>query len=161
MINIKQILFPTDFSECSNEAKKYACALCEKFRAELHLLHVIHNLATEVPSFGMGLAFPAFLENIPAKMDELERHAIGSLAQELDPEWQKSNRATLATKQGPPFVEIVRYAKTHQIDMIVIGTHGRSALKHALMGSVAEKVVRKAPCPVLTVRPESHAFQMP
>ena len=64
-------------------------------------------------------------------------------------------------KNGPPFVEIVRYAKEEKFDLIVIGTHGRSGLAHMLLGSVAEKVVRKASCPVLTVRPEDHTFEMP
>ena len=64
-------------------------------------------------------------------------------------------------RTGTPFVEIVRHAKENDVDLIVMGTHGRTGLVHALIGSVAEKVVRKAPCPVLTVRPEGHQFIMP
>jgi len=158
MIGLKRILAPVDFSSCAHEATNYACALVDSFGAELHLLHVIHNFATEVPDFGMGLAFPGFLENLPARMEELEREAISHLANALEPGWQKDKQVVLATKQGAPFVEIVRYAQTHQIQLIVMGTHGRSAIPHAILGSVAEKVVRKAPCPVLTVRPKSHEF---
>jgi nucleotide-binding universal stress UspA family protein len=66
-----------------------------------------------------------------------------------------------AIEMGIPFVEIVRHARKKNIDLIVIGTHGRTGLDHMLLGSVAEKVVRKAPCPVLTVRPEGHQFVMP
>ena len=65
-----------------------------------------------------------------------------------------------ATRQGPPFLEILRYAKEVDADLIVMGTHGRSGLVQMLIGSVAEKIVRKAPCPVLTVRPDQHEFVM-
>ena len=62
---------------------------------------------------------------------------------------------------GTPFLEVIRYAKDHDIDLVIVGTHGRTGLVHVLMGSVAEKIVRKAPCPVLAVRPEGHQFVMP
>jgi nucleotide-binding universal stress UspA family protein len=64
-------------------------------------------------------------------------------------------------QMGRPFMEIIRYARDKEIDLIVLGTHGRSGLKHALLGSVAERVVRKAPCPVLTIRHPDHGFEMP
>jgi nucleotide-binding universal stress UspA family protein len=64
-------------------------------------------------------------------------------------------------RTGATFLEIIDYAKTQEIDLIVIGTHGRSGLMHVLMGSVAERVVQKAPCPVLTVKPEGHQFVLP
>ena len=79
----------------------------------------------------------------------------------IDSAWAEGKLVVRATAQGTPFLEIIRYAKEKDIDMIVMGTHGRSGLVHMLMGSVAEKVVRKAPCPVLTVRPEGHKFVMP
>ena len=63
--------------------------------------------------------------------------------------------------RGRPFVEIIRYAREKKIDIIVVGTHGHSGLTHILMGSVAEKVVRKSPCPVLTIRHPDHEFEMP
>jgi nucleotide-binding universal stress UspA family protein len=156
MVNLKRILLPTDFSQPAAEAAAYACAFAEQFGSELHLLHVIRYLPAELPDFAMGFSFAG----LPS-IEELEEAAISELAKVLKPEWQKGRAAVLATKQGPPFVEIIRYAQSHQIDMIVMGTHGRSALPHALLGSVAEKVVRKAPCPVLTVRPKSHKFVMP
>ncbi len=64
-------------------------------------------------------------------------------------------------QMGRPFIEIIRYAREKKIDLIVLGTHGRSGLKHVLLGSVAERVVRKAPCPVLTIRHPEHEFVMP
>ena len=70
-------------------------------------------------------------------------------------------QASMALRWGSPFLEIVRYAKEHGIELIVMGTHGRGPIAHLLLGSVAEKVVRKAPCPVLTVRPSEHNFTKP
>lgn len=161
MIRLKSILLPTDFSECAGEATRYAFALAEQFDAHLHLLHVIHDITTQVPEFGMGLAFPAYLEHLPERIDKLEQEAIRKLA-ELTPDgWSEKRGATLAVKQGQTFVEIVRYAREHQVDLIVIGTHGRSALAQTLLGSVAERVVRNATCPVFTVRPAAHSFVMP
>jgi nucleotide-binding universal stress UspA family protein len=156
VVKLKRILLPTDFSQPAAEAAEYAYAFAEQFSSELHLLHVIRHLPAEVPEFGMGLNFAGF-----PSIEDLEKEAISKLAKVLKPECQKGRTVVLATKQGPPFVEIVRYAQSHEIDLIVMGTHGRSALPHALLGSVAEKVVRKAPCPVLTVRPKSHKFVMP
>jgi nucleotide-binding universal stress UspA family protein len=156
MIQIKRILLPTDFSECAAEATEYACAFVDQFASQLHLLHVIHDFSPELPQFAMALDFAAL-----TPVEELEKQAISKLAKVLKPEWQKGKSVVLATKEGSAFLEIVRYAQNHQIDLIVMGTHGRSALPHALLGSVAEKVVRKAPCPVLTVRPRGHKFVMP
>lgn len=161
MIKLKSILLPTDFSECAGEAGRYAFALAEQFDAHLHLLHVIHDITTEVPEFGMGLAFPAYVENLPQKIQQQEEDAIRRLA-ELTPEgWSEQRGATIAVKRGQPFLEIIRYARGHDVDLIVLGTHGRSALAHVMLGSVAERVVRKAPCPTLTVRPATHSFVMP
>lgn len=161
MIQLKRILFPSDFSLSSARPATYALTLCEQFGADLHLLHVIHDWAASVPQFGMGLALPAFADQAPERRRAAEEHAIAQLAALVPGGWQDRHQVTIAVKQGQPFVEIVRYAREHQIDLIVIGTHGRGALAHALLGSVAERVVRQAPCPVLTVRPESHHFVMP
>lgn len=154
MISLERILLPTDFSEYSAQATKYACAFVEKFDAELYLLHVIQEPITAMPS--PGAIYP------PGSMlQELRDYAEKELAELLDPEWEQQRQVIRATAEGPPFVEIIRYARDKEIDMIVMGTHGRSALVHMLLGSVAEKVVRKAPCPVLTVHPTDHQFIMP
>lgn len=155
MITLNRILLPTDFSDYAKTAMNYSCAFAEHFGAELHLLHVLQDLVAMVPE--PGLAFPP-----PGDyMTELRESAERALEQLLDPNWAEGKTIVKATRQGPPFLEIIRYAKEVDIDMIVIGTHGRSGLAHALLGSVAEKVVRKAPCPVLTVRPDEHHFAMP
>lgn len=154
MINLKRILYPTDFSEYSAEAGKYACAFAEQFDAELHLLHVLEIHASTTPVFGGGLALmPKIQESRAAAEAELDRL--------LDSEWQAKRRVVRSVSEGTPFLEIIHYAKRNDIDLIVMGTHGRSALSHVLMGSVAERMVRKSPCPVLTVRPGGHEFVMP
>ena len=155
MISLKKILVPTDFSEYSNNALKYGCALSEKFGSEMHLLHVLQDLVAMVPE--PGLAFPP-----PGNyMQELQQSSELAL-KDLPPSgWGHGPSIVRTTRNGPPFVEIVRYARENEIDLIVIGTHGRGGLAHMLLGSVAEKVIRKASCPVLTVRPDQHQFVMP
>jgi nucleotide-binding universal stress UspA family protein len=155
MIELKRILLPTDFSEFSAAARKYACAFADQFQAELHVLHVIQDMAPLAPEPGVVLAPP------PDYMKELEENATLMLERVLDPHWAAGKTVFRVVRQGPPFLEIVRYAKETSIDLIVIGTHGRSGLAHVFMGSVAEKVVRKSPCPVLSVRHPEHEFIAP
>ncbi len=155
MIQLNRILVPVDFSDYSSDAVKYGCALAEKFGAELHLLHVLQDMVAMVPE--PGLAFPP-----PGDyMQELQQSAEDALMKLPDNTWKFTGKVVRSTRQGPPFVEILRYAKEMVIDLIVMGTHGRSGLAHMLLGSVAERVVRKAPCPVLSVRPDQHEFVMP
>jgi nucleotide-binding universal stress UspA family protein len=155
MILLKRILVPIDFSEFSNAALQYGCELAERFGAELHLLHVLQDMVAMVPE--PGLAFPP-----PGNYwAELQASSDKALNQLLDLSWEEGKQVVRKTSQGVPFLEIVRYAKKNEIDLIVIGTHGRTGLAHVLLGSVAEKVVRKAPCPVLTVRSSQHQFVMP
>ncbi len=155
MIQLKRILMPVDFSEYSNLGVQYGCALAEQFDAELHLLHVLQDLVAIVPEPGMAFPPPGDY------MQELKDTAVGTMEKIPPAEWSKGRTVVRATREGAPFVEIIRYARENEIDLIVMGTHGRSGLAHVLLGSVAEKVVRKAPCPVLTVRPSSHQFVMP
>ena len=124
--------------------------LCDRFEAELHILHVIHNLYLELPTFGMGLSFPGYVENIGERRGEMKAKAIEAVNQLVDSGWK--HRVVTETRFGKPSKEIVQYATDHEIDMIVVGAHGQSGLTHFLIGSVAESVVRHAPCPVLTVR---------
>ncbi|HEX3997705.1 MAG TPA: universal stress protein [Pirellulales bacterium] len=154
MITIKRVLVPTDFSEPSEVALHYGKAFSETFGARLHLVHVLDENALVYPwatpegeTFAMGTA-RADIEN--AVRNRLE-HVL------TDAERQKYS-AEIVTLVGSPFLEIVTYAKSQEIDLIVMGTHGRGPIAHMLMGSVAEKVVRKAPCPVLTVRHPEHEF---
>lgn len=155
MIRLKRILFPTDFSECSKCARDYACALADQFQAELHVLHVLMDVALMLPEPGSAMMLP------PNYLAEQKQGAERALEDALPKDWTAGKKVFRATRMGNPFVEIAKYAKDKEIDLIVIGTHGRSALMHVLLGSVAEKVVRKSPCPVLTVRPGEHQFVMP
>ncbi|HUG93822.1 MAG TPA: universal stress protein [Planctomycetaceae bacterium] len=155
MIQLNRILVPTDFSDHSRAALEYGCAFAERFGAELHLVHVLQDLVGLVPE--PGLAFPP-----PGDyMLELQQSSEQALAALPGPSAPAGLNVERATRQGPPFLEIIRYARETEADLIVMGTHGRSGLAHMLLGSVAEKVVRKAPCPVLTVRPSDLKFAMP
>jgi nucleotide-binding universal stress UspA family protein len=153
-IQLQKILLPTDFSNYSAAATKYACELATRFDAELHLLHTLETHLGSTPVFAMGLALPA---NISESRVAAER----SLAGVLDPKWSDGRTVIQAVVEGSPKVAIIQYARQQTIDLIVLATHGRTGLPHVLVGSVAEAVVRTAPCPVLTVRPEGHQFVMP
>ena len=155
MIQMKRILLPTDFSDCARAALNYACAFVEQFGSELHLLHVVQDVMLMMPEPGSAFALP---QNY---LLDLKTGAEKSLAGLLDETWLVDKKVVRATRLGSAFVEIVRYAREHEIDLVIVGTHGRSGLKHVFLGSVAERVVRKAPCPVLTVRPAGHQFIMP
>ena len=154
MISMKRILVPTDFSENSRQAARYACELAKKFDSQIDLLHVIESPVMAMPSPGAPLP------------EEFLADAEKDAARRME-QWIKNEQTELGLDvtqtvlRGAPFLEIVKFADEQNSDLIVIGTHGRTGLVHALIGSVAEKVVRKAPCPVLSVRPEGHQFIMP
>ena len=156
MIVLKNVLVPTDFSEPSEIAARYAKAFAQTFNASLHVLHVIEETALVYGELTSGTFFP-----LNSTLEEVERGVRERLNRVLSDEERTRYRAQLVTRNGSPFVEIVRYAKAHAIDLIVMGTHGRGPIAHMLIGSVAERVVRKAPCPVLTVRHPEHEFVMP
>ena len=156
MITLDKILVPTDFSDFSKPALTYGCAIASRFDSELHLLHVCPDAAMLMPEVdGLGAV------NLVEQAEAFEASAQTQL-QELPPDnWENKREIVRATAVGSSFFEIIKYAKEKDIDLIVLGTHGRSGLMHLLMGSVAENVVRKAPCPVLTVKPDGHQFVMP
>jgi len=150
MISLHNILLPTDFSEASISPTRYAIEFARKFNATLHLLYVIEEPAFYAP---LGGYFPS-REEWTAFADS----GLDNWIAEDDAVGLNIRRDKVF---GHPVTQISEYAKTHEIDMIVMGTHGRSALPHLLLGSVAENVVRHAPCPVFTVRPDQHEFIMP
>ena len=152
MINLKTILFPTDFSPQADKAREYAYSLAEKFAAELHVVCVVQDVALMAPEMPGTFTMPV------SNLNDVIKGAEQGL-QKYPACVGKEPVRTVRT--GEPFVEIIRYAKEQNIDLIVMGTHGRTGLTHALLGSVAERVVRKAGCPVLTVRPEGHQFVLP
>jgi nucleotide-binding universal stress UspA family protein len=102
-----------------------------------------------------------YVAALPGVHEEMERQARERLEALLTAEERERYHATLALRSGSPFVEVVRYARDEGMDLIVLGTHGRGAIAHMLLGSVAERVVRKAHCPVVTVRLPEHSFVMP
>ncbi len=155
MISLKRILLPTDFSENSVHAQKYACAFVEQFDAELHLLHVFQDLAGIIfdPFFGTPIG-----DCIQQDSRETAEERLRAM---LDAKWAEKRHLVCATAQGTPFLEIIRHAKTNDIDLVVATTHGRTGLSRVLFGSTVEKIVRKTPCPVMVVRPTGHQFVMP
>ncbi len=149
---LTRILVPTDFSETSGTALKYALPLAREFGAELHLLHVLDLTA------GQYFAAEVAMVPSPAVEAEAQARAETELATLLTREEIATYRAQLVIERGAPFATIIRYARQHDIDLIVMGTHGRGAVAHLIIGSVAENVVRKAPCPVLTIPLKGHDF---
>ncbi len=154
MANIRKILVPYDFSDTAKSALEMACDLSRRYEAELVLFH-----AYQVP----GMAFPeGFIAAGPEMVNELVDRVEKSLAEaRKEAEGMGAHKVSTATAQGVPFAEIVRFAREGDFDLVVMGTHGRTGLRHALLGSVAEKVVRKSPVPVLTVRSPEFRFEHP
>jgi nucleotide-binding universal stress UspA family protein len=150
MIAMQRILVPNDFSETSEAAVRYAIALARNFGARIHLLHVGDQARLDLET-----EFPLGLE------DAVEDAVRERLLKILTPAEQAELKPQFVVLAGGPAAEIVRYAKDHDVDLIVMGTHGRGPVGHMVMGSVAEKVVRTAPCPVLTVRNQQHEFVTP
>lgn len=155
MFSLKTILVPTDFSDASSAALDYAKSLAGAFGASIHLVHVMEDLLAHAWSAEVYVA------SMPNLREEIEKEARERLATMVTDEERRTLRVETALVAGNPFLEIIRYAKANDVDLIVMGTHGRGAIAHILLGSVAEKVVRKSPCPVLTVRQAQHEFVMP
>ncbi|MFQ5731538.1 MAG: universal stress protein [Planctomycetaceae bacterium] len=153
MIQLKRILVPTDFSKFSDVALRYASEFSIRFNSELHLLNVVQNPAYLSPD-------PTLVTGAVQEFGEQLTHYAQRQLDAVEPPF-KPSKLTRSVREGAPVVEIVRYAKENDIDLIVLGTHGRTGLSHVFLGSVAENVVRKAPCPVLTVRHPEHDFVMP
>ena len=154
MAPFSKILVPVDFSKHSERATALAVELARRFEASLTLLHV-YSIPTYPLPEGYVLASPEVVADLMEKtsvaIKEVRARVLAQGVAKVD--------ALLV--EGSAFAEIVRTAREKHFDLIVMGTHGRSGLKHALMGSVAEKVVRKAPCPVLSVRDPEHKFELP
>ncbi|MCW5558967.1 MAG: universal stress protein, partial [Verrucomicrobiae bacterium] len=147
---IRQILVPVDFSEHSRKSIRYALPFAEQFGAKLVLLHVIEPMV--VPG-----EF-AYVPVEPQEMDEQRmakgREQLQAAAKELAAKVPVETEVRL----GRAWKEIAETAKSREVDLLIISTHGYTGFKYALLGSVAEKIVRHAPCPVLVVRAEEHDF---
>jgi nucleotide-binding universal stress UspA family protein len=140
MINLRRILVPTDFSETSAAALRYAVALARRFGARVDLLNV-----SDYPVIADEADYPIRI------FETMQNTAHDHLRRLLTEQEVKELRPDYAMRIGDPAEEIVRYAHEHGVDLIVMGTHGREGVMRAVLGSVAETVVRRAPCPVLTV----------
>lgn len=155
MIHLKRILFPTDFSETSNEAMKYAIEFAKAFNAHLDIVHVLFD-ETQVVAFYLP---QVTFQNMDKELEVAAEEQLEKFIEKY-PEINEVDY-TIKLIKGTPFLEIINAAKDFDSDMIIIGTHGRSGLEHVLFGSTAEKVIRKSPCPVFTVRLEGQNFIMP
>ena len=156
MITLKRILVATDFGEAADAALAYGKELARAFSAHLDVLHVAENvLARGFGAEGYIASYPDLQQDV----EEAARRQLDSLLSDED-RTTLNARGVILTSNSPAYT-IAAYAKEQGIDLIVTGTHGRGAMAHLLLGSVAERVVRTAPCPVLTVRHPEHEFLRP
>jgi nucleotide-binding universal stress UspA family protein len=149
-----KILVPIDFSEYTDEILEYAAEIAKKFGSSLHLIHVI-------PTMDYFTPYESFIavENVEAAQKTIEAEVKKQLK-------ETAGRitgidVTGAVRTGAAFIEITEYAESEGIDLIVMGTHGRGGIEHLLLGSVAGRVIRRAPCPVLTIRPTKKRAETP
>jgi len=147
MMKIHKILFPTDFSRCAEQAMQYALYVAKQFNAELHMLHAVVPL--EYDPNNPAMQFPD-LKKINAEIEKITASKLGAALAAHD---VKTVKIKQAQRQGLSIAPmIMEYASENDIDLIIMGTHGRRGLGHLFLGSVAEEVVRFASCPVFTVR---------
>ena len=148
MTPFRHVLVAHDFSAFADTAFERAVEIAARYGATLTVAHVYQPLVASIPE-GLVLYsaahFAEFMGQINDRLEQLRLRAVGLGA----------TGATAIVRQGPPHVELCGYAREHSVDLIVVGSHGRTGVMHALVGSVAEKVVRKAPCPVLVVRSDA------
>jgi universal stress protein A len=146
MMKLKRLLLPTDFSESARHAFAYGLSFAGQCEAELFLLHVIEIL----PAGHTGELFHGVMTKA---MDEISGYARTEMARLVAEARSHGRTVHERISPGKAAAEILRVAREDEIDMIVMGTHGRGTLSHVLFGSTTERVVRKAPCPVLICRP--------
>ena len=155
-LRIANILFPTDFSELAQGALPFAKEMAGSFHAQLHCLHIVDEAyqywsAMGPESIPVGPPIDDMVDLATTRMEKFREEHLDGL----------DRPATTHVATGRPFSGIIAYVRAQEIDLIVMATHGRGAIAHMLLGSTTEKVVRKAQCAVLTIRPEEHKFVMP
>jgi len=156
MITLKNVLVAVDFDEPSESALAYGRELARTFGATLHVLHVVPDF------FSAAVGIEGTTTDYVAVQREMEAAATRQIESMVSDEDRKELGAkTLVLTSHSAAPRIVQYAKDARIDIIIVGTHGRGAMAHLMLGSVAERVVRTAPCPVLTVRTPEHEFVLP
>ncbi len=152
MEQIKKILVPIDFSDYSKNALKYAAQFAKQFSAKIYLIYVVEPMIYPA-DFSMGqVAIPSTDIDLHSRAEE----ELKKLSKDIV---NGGSKVEVLIKTGKPFVEIIESAAANDIDLIIIATHGHTGVEHLLFGSTAEKVVRKAPCPVLTLREPVKGFQ--
>lgn len=150
-LNYKKVMVPIDFSDYSRNALLYSVDFARHFNAELVLIYVVEPIIYP-PDFSMG---QVALPTIDQEMDTRAREELEQLTEEIIP---KEIKTTIIVRAGKPFIEIIETAQDEDVDLVIISTHGRTGMEHILFGSTAEKVVRKSPCPVLTLREPIKGF---
>ncbi len=151
MIKLKRILVPTDFSDSARNALTYGTSFAHEYGAELLLLHVVETIA-------VGYASDLFPVPMAEVFDEISGYAKGELAKLGAEARGRVGAVREILVQGKPSAEIIRLAREEEVDMIVLGTRGKGMLDKAIFGSTTERVVRGAPCPVLTCHLAEHEF---
>lgn len=151
--NIKKVLIPIDFSDYSKNSLRYSVNFTRCFNAELILIYVIEPVIYP-PDFSMGQIA------VPAVDVDIDKRASEELQKLAKTEIPADMKVKTLVKTGKPFVEIIETAAAENIDLIIIASHGHSGVEHILFGSTADKVVRKAPCPVLTLREPVKGFSI-
>lgn len=144
---VSRILVPVDFSAHSDEALRYAASLARHVGASLELLHVVED-----PFMSGAWSSEVYVPSVPELLDNLVADARRRLADLKNRSVPEGVPAAIAVVRGRPAQATIDRAKDGHFDLIVMGTHGRTGFAHLILGSVAETVVRRAPCPVLTVR---------
>jgi nucleotide-binding universal stress UspA family protein len=157
------ILAPTDFSKFSGFALEWAAYLAQCMKADLILLHVIAEeegkIIEEIIGEGAVVRIPKGIrQNV---VEERQKKLKEQFDMVVSSDLKRSIRVEEMTRIGVPFLEIIKVAKEKDVDMIIMGTHGRTGLAHVLIGSVAEKVVHHAHCPVLTIKHPQYKFIAP
>ncbi len=147
-LSIRRILIPIDFSGHSKNALKYAIPMAQQFGASLHLVYVV-----EPTIYPADLGFGQVV--LPGVEDELRQKGALELDALIAREIRGAVEATTAVRTGNPHHEILDEAAEKKVDLIVVATHGHSGVEHMLFGSTADRIVRHANCPVLTVRPQA------
>lgn len=155
MIRIKKVLVAVDFGKASEAALAYGRELARTFNADLEAMHVVENIITRYALDG-SVMIPGELQT---DIENAAREELNRLV--TDDDRRELNAKTILRTSSTIADTIVEYADEAHADVIVVGTHGRRAVAHLLLGSVAERVVRLAPCPVLTVRHPEHDFILP
>lgn len=149
-LSIQRILFPTDFSDASQNARDYACAIAGLLGSELHVLHVIQYPDSAPGALG-SWCMPE-TNRIPESVHDVENQ----LTAQLETSLIRDTQIIKAIRLGEPSQEILKYATENEIQLIVVGTHGRTGVSHLIIGSIAEKVVQGSTCPVLSVHSNWH-----